>query len=574
MKAKLKEFDHLKPAPLSKGQTVRDFGPEAPPVYIPDKERLGKVLPGFLTIFEEEPAAIDPLPELPESSGRRTALAEWLTRDDHPLTTRVIVNRIWKEHFGTGIVATVSDLGHLGEDPTHPELLDWLAVNFVDHGWSLKWLHRQIVLSSAYRQSSLRADSHAEEKDPENRWLWRYPVKRLSAEQIRDALLFTSGELKETQGGPPESAATSKRRSIYTKVMRNSRDPLLGVFDFPDRMTSAGRRNSTTTPTQALELINGSLTMQRARALAARVSKLSPENRPESAVRQAIQLTLGRDPTDQELMHFTQFLSHGNQSGAVVAFSKLPHTRSMALEVSDAGTQLPLQTATAVNLPTNQFTIECEITLRQLYPDATVRTIASHWDSNTRNPGWSLGITSAKSNYTPRNLIFQFVGLDGSGTRKYEVVPSGILMDLNTPYAVSASVNLSDASDAGVYFHVKNLKTNEVRTANVKHTVVQAEAVKQPFVIGGRATAKRQRFNGWIDNLRLSRVALSPEQIKLGDRDASQTVAHWTFDTEQPRVDSIHQRQLNPLGNIVGVSPALTDLCHVLLNSNEFLYID
>ncbi len=573
LKEKLKEFDHLKPAPLQLGQTIRDFGRDTTPVFIPGKERLGEVQPGFLTIFEEEPAIVESLPEVPDTSGRRTALAKWLTRADHPLTTRVIVNRIWKEHFGTGIVATLSDFGHLGETPSHPELLDWLAVNFVENGWSLKWLHREIVLSSTYRQTSLRQDEQAQVLDPDNRLLWRYNVKRLGAEQIRDALLFTSGELKTKDGGASESAATSTRRSVYAKVMRNDRDPLLDVFDFPDRMTSSGSRNSTTTPTQSLELINGNWTMQRAQALAKRVFDQTKGGGAESSVHEAVQLALGREPTEQELRNFTEFLESGNQSATVMSISNMPGTKLSALEVSDVGSQLPLQTLSADKLPTNQFTIEATINLRNLYPDSTVRTIASHWDSNTRNPGWSLGITSTKSSYTPRNLIFQFVGLNSEGSRAYEVIPSGILIDLNTPYQIVGSVNLEDASEQGVYFEVKNLITGEVKTANMKHTVIKSEPHENPFVIGGRAANQRQRFDGWIGNVTLSNVAVPNEQLGHPTREPGDVFAAWNFQAD-PLIDTVHQQRLIPFGNATGVSPSLVDLCHVLLNSNEFLYID
>ena len=182
------------------------------------------------------------VPSAANSTGRRTALARWLTRPDHPLTARVMVNRLWQYHFGRGLVATSSDFGRLGERPSHPELLDWLASEFVGHGWSLKQLHRLIMTSAAYRQSALRpAPEAARLKDPDNRLLWRMNTRRLDAEQIRDAMLAVSGELDPTHGRPRRWTRREPRRTIYTKVIRNTRDPLLDAFDVARRLAQHAR---------------------------------------------------------------------------------------------------------------------------------------------------------------------------------------------------------------------------------------------------------------------------------------------------------------------------------------------
>ncbi|MFG0297623.1 MAG: DUF1553 domain-containing protein, partial [Maioricimonas sp. JB045] len=306
LKKELAAFDAIKPAPLPKGRTATDVGASAPVVYIPGKERLGEVEPGFLSVFEEAPAEILPPGEL-STTGRRTTLARWLTRPDHPLTTRVITNRIWQQLFGTGLVATPSDFGHLGEPPSHPELLDWLARRFVEEGWSLKWLHREILLSETFRQSARPSEvTLAMEKDPANRLLWRFPIRRLTAEQIRDAMLVVSGELQETVGGPSVDA-TAPRRSIYVKVRRNRPDPMLKSFDFPDRVSSVGQRNVTTTPSQSLLMINGSWPLERSQKFAARVIREVPGG-DESRVRRAYQLALAREPSEQELFRAVEYL--------------------------------------------------------------------------------------------------------------------------------------------------------------------------------------------------------------------------------------------------------------------------
>jgi hypothetical protein len=313
----LATFDRLKPQQHPQARMVSEFGPTAPVVFIPDKQRQGAVEPGFLSVIDPGPAVIPPPPEDSSTSGRRTVLAQWLTRPDHPLTSRIIVNRIWQSHFGKGLVATPSDFGRLGEAPSHPELLDWLAVNLVEQGWSLKWLHRQILLSSTYRQASFRSDEErpvraksemakAQEIDPQNRLLWHAPVRRLCGEQIRDSALAATGELDDAAGGEGTDVAAS-RRSIYTKVIRNRRDPLLDVFDFPERFSSVGERNTTTSPTQSLFMINGDWMLDRAKKLAERVAREAPGGE-DSRVRLAYRLAVARDATVPELERAVNFI--------------------------------------------------------------------------------------------------------------------------------------------------------------------------------------------------------------------------------------------------------------------------
>src|SRR5205085_1566693 len=201
-----------------------------------------------LTLLDKKPAKISSTPGGAKSSGRRAALARWLTDPENPLTARVIVNRVWQQHFGRGLVASASDFGRLGGEPTHPELLDWLADRFIKEGWSLKKLHRLIVTSATYRQSATHPNPRPGRiADPENKLLWRAAVRRLDAEQIRDAIYAVTGELDPSAGGPG-AAHTDPRRSIYTRIMRNSRDPLLDVFDAPLWFSSASSRDTTTTP--------------------------------------------------------------------------------------------------------------------------------------------------------------------------------------------------------------------------------------------------------------------------------------------------------------------------------------
>jgi hypothetical protein len=312
---RLKEFDALKPAALPEVMTATDVGPVAPATEIPGNRRAGAIEPGFLSALDPAPARVDPLPapRAARSTGRRLALARWICRADHPLTTRVIVNRVWQQHFGKGLVATSSDFGRLGEAPSHPELLDWLARRFVADGWRLKPLHRLIVTSAAYRQTAERTESEVETArriDPENRLLWKREVRRLDAEEIRDALLAVSGELEPTVGGPPVDTG-QPRRAIETKVIRNSRDPLLDVFDAPDGYSSSGRRITTTTATQALLLINGGWALDRARKLAGRLERSSVINSSDprdARIALAFRLVYGRPPSAEERAEAAAFL--------------------------------------------------------------------------------------------------------------------------------------------------------------------------------------------------------------------------------------------------------------------------
>jgi hypothetical protein len=236
----------------------------------------------------------------------------------------VIVNRLWQHHFGTGLVPSSGDFGLTGERPTHPELLNWLAVELTDHGWSLKHVHRLIVTSAAYRQSA-KADA-GNTADPENTLLWKFPGRRLDGEALRDALLAVGGRLNPKAGGPsvfpevpPELLKTAPqwkvtadpaerdRRSIYVFVKRNLRYPLFALFDATDRVETCSRRFVTTTAPQALTLLNDPLVLGFARSFAARVTKEAGTD-PAKVVDRAFRIAFGRPPTTEERAASLAFL--------------------------------------------------------------------------------------------------------------------------------------------------------------------------------------------------------------------------------------------------------------------------
>lgn len=328
LKAQLDQFKSLHPGPIPTGTMICDAGAEAPATYVLSKGVYDapkeEVKPGVPAVLDRKPMAI-PRPANAHSTGRRAALARWLTEPNNPLTARIMVNRLWSHHFGRGIVGTPSDFGVKGDQPTHPELLDYLARRFVDSGWNIKAMQRLIVTSAAYRQGSDYREAAAK-VDPEDRLLWRYPRQRLEGEAIRDESLAVAGLLDERVGGPSvfppippgmESRggwhvsarpADQDRRSIYIFVRRNTLYPMLEVFDMPDTHESCPRRYNTTTPLQALTLLNDKLTLQWAQAFAGRVIQEAGTDAREQ-IKRAYRIAVGRLPTASEMDRINSFFS-------------------------------------------------------------------------------------------------------------------------------------------------------------------------------------------------------------------------------------------------------------------------
>lgn len=256
---------------------------------------------------------------LPTKGSGRAELAAAITARDNPLTARVMVNRIWRGHFGTGLVQTPSNFGQLGDRPTHPELLDDLAVRFMESGWSLKKLHREILLSATYQQSSdFRSDAAA--IDPENRLLWRMNRRRLEVEPWRDAMLAVTGELDRTVGGPPVDLGSSgnHRRTLYAFISRHQLNELLRLFDFPDPNITSDRRSVTTVPLQQLFVLNSDFMAQRAKVLVARLNKEASASDDAARIQTVFGWLYGRSPTDEEVHLGRSFLasvSTGTETG-------------------------------------------------------------------------------------------------------------------------------------------------------------------------------------------------------------------------------------------------------------------
>jgi hypothetical protein len=340
MDAKIAEVRGRKPAEdfLS---VVTEPADKIPVTYLfhrgDPKQPKDPIPPGALSVLappSRHIAFAEDDPSLP-TSGRRLAFARWLTSGTNPLVARVLVNRVWLHHFGRGLVATPSDFGTMGERPSHPELLDWLANDFVEHGWRLKRLHRLIMTSTAYRQSSVR-NARGDERDPENRLYWRKPVHRLDAEAIRDTMLAASGSLNKKMFGPPvpvrpdvhgqiivgvdktegdnkmpvEVALNGEeyRRSVYIQVRRSRPLAMLHAFDAPVMEVNCEQRQSSTVATQSLMLMNSAFLLDQAMRFATRLEKEVEKDVPGQIAR-AWQIAFSRAPSDSESGAAREFLA-------------------------------------------------------------------------------------------------------------------------------------------------------------------------------------------------------------------------------------------------------------------------
>jgi len=574
----LAQHDSLKPQPLpTQAFAATDVGPIAPVTLIPDHPERRPIEPGFLTLLEEAPATIEPPVAALGTTGRRTALARWIASPDNPLTARVIVNRIWQQHFGRGLVGTANEFGHLGEQPSHPELLDWLADWFIEEGWSLKKLHRLILTSATFAQVSDRPlGDRLAEVDPENKLLWRTNPRRLAGEEITDTVLIASGGI---------AATSTKQRAVYKPVLRNRPDQLLAAFDLPDRIQSAGQRHRTTTPSQALMMANGDWGREQAQTIARKLKALDDAAFVETLHRRLF----SRSATAAELDDAVNFLAAYE---AVVPIDTGPSEAEQLVAMPD-GLAGPARHAVAITpegglavqlqktqpLPEADFTVQAVVILKSLFKDAKVRTIAATWSGNNKSPGWSLGVTSTKSRYQPLNLILQLVGkTEDAENIHYEVVPSNLRLKLDRPYFVAASVDLDDISAQGITFYLRDLSQTDapLETASVPHEVNRGILADDPLSLGRRAD--NHSWDGLIAHLQLNATRLTAAEIEA--KTMREPVLDWRFDTP----DAIG-RDASGQGNHATITTGEPDqlsppdqaraaLAHALLNTNELLYLD
>jgi mono/diheme cytochrome c family protein len=343
--AKVKELEAQRPEPYPAAMSVTEAGSKAPPSYFLFRGSPGQrgslMKPGILSVASRSEWNFAEPPETAQTTWRRRGFAEWLASPQNPLTARVMVNRIWQHHFGEGIVRTPSNFGKTGERPTHPELLDWLATEFVQKGWSMKAMHRLIMNSETYQ---MKADDIAANVaiDRDNKYLWRMPRRRLEGEAIRDSIMAVAGNLDRTVGGPavhpyidpalyqssskrtwvgkPDSDPSTWRRSVYVFSKRSIPLPFLDVFDRPDSVGSCARRNRSTIAPQALILMNNAFVLMEANKFAERLRKEGGTD-PAEQIDRAFQLTLSRKPTPKEREQSLAFLRTGEN--ALTDFSQV-----------------------------------------------------------------------------------------------------------------------------------------------------------------------------------------------------------------------------------------------------------
>ena len=516
------------------------------------------------------------------TSGQRLSFARWLTKPDHPLTARVFVNRIWQHHFGMGLVATPDDFGQTGSTPSHPELLDWLAVEFVRRGWSLKDLHRLIVTSSGWRQQS-RVRPKAAAIDPENRLLWRMPLRRMSAEVLRDSLLAVTGELNSKMNGAPvgvtsnsdgqvitDESAPGRRRSVFLLHRRSQPVTVLETFDLPRMTTNCLKRRTSNVVSQALLLLNSGFADRRAARLAERILHEAGDDRRKQ-ITLATQKVLGRLPTDEELhigLEFVEAQSAGY--GQKAAQKRPPKVTSLIGMHASKGITFDLQAVRKAH-PGFAVTSFAAVAALGYYPDdlgdahyqicLDGKTVQSgHLRNNT------FELVSQKLSEKQRFLTLMTLS-NGSMSTDWTFFGNPVL-SLVSSDGQTKSLNLADivaggdgtgtGADRGI--NPWNGHVEEKRAGSTQGTSDKANAVSWSPLIDAVFVP-----NGSGKEIEVSTSGLRVKGVSVGS--AGVTYGHiWNG----------HNNGVTGLKtpSIAEASPALVDYCLVLMNSAEFLYVD
>ncbi len=548
-------------------------------------------------------------PEDAKTSRRRLQLAQWIASPQNPLTARVIVNRLWQHHFGEGLVRTPNNFGFTGDQPTHPQLLDWLADELVRGGWKLKRLHKLMLMSRTYRQASVHPrQADYEKRDYENRLLWKSHRRRLDAETLRDAMLAVSGSLDLTTGGPsfkptinPEALEglsrkggawkaspqeQQNRRSLYIFTQRSLLVPLMTTFDFSDTTLPCAQRDVTTVAPQALALLNNEFVHCQSREIAGQVLKQGGEDR-SAQVGAAWRRVFGRDPSpreaeaavahlEQQRRRFAQLLEQEqpdsgptaeslagiaglvlnlrsdrglrlDETGGAVSWEDTSGEAHHAMQVNELSR--PKLVADAINghpalrfdgkrsflklagsvLASQQHTI---IAVASDQGSGGHREIFSNWDG----PGGN-SVTST------------FVGSTGGATVRFSdnFAAAGELRNQRQPFIISA---VSGAHGAVVFQNGGQIARKDVPLTK--------RNLKPPYVIGRQGTLNGEYWNGDIAELLVFDRALSDDERELVEG----YLRHRYGLQKEPAFP--HDPELL----------ALASLCHVLLNSNEFMYVD
>ena len=596
LKRQLAEHDKQKPEDPPFVLTVRETGAQGVDAVIPKKNTI--VPPAFLTVlsanYPAEPAAITPAAD-GTTTGRRTVLARWLTEKSNPFTARLAMNRLWQLNFRRGLAPYASDFGRLGEPPSHPELLDWLSAEFMAKGWDQKAMHRLILTSAVYRRSSQHpSPKDGQLKDPQNALLWRFQPQRLESEQIRDAVFAACGDLKTDKQAGPSVVYGEPVRSIFTRIMRNNRDPLADVFDAPQWFSSASSRDVTTTPIQSLLLLNSPFMLKRGEILATRIAKEIPDDEA-AQVRRLYQVLFARTPTATEVGRAATFLkevrSQKNSATVTAAIAndflpeKVPFRDGQGAHM-DAGHRKPFVARGATDADFTQgFTIEAVIVPRTVSEAGSVRVIAAQ-AGNGKEGYWQFGVTGQKSRRAPRVLVLQAHGPLLGGTFGEAVQFSNLRIEMNKPYYVAAAVRYADKNGPGeVAFTLKDLANDDEPLLHdrVATSLTAVRAAAQPIQLGGKGTDRESSFHGVIDDVRLSAGALDDQGLLYSNEDVKPSaLGFWRFENKTGTLrDSSGKGRDLAVGMVKVAAPEaktanapLAALCHALLNSSEFLYVE
>ncbi|MDG2131561.1 MAG: DUF1553 domain-containing protein [Fuerstiella sp.] len=592
-----------------------DVGRLPPPLHVlKNGERahpLHAVTPASLSMIPALERVFDPSPKTSKTSKRRLQLAEWIASEDNPLTARVMVNRLWLHHFGKGIVRSPNNFGFLADPPTHPDLLDWLAAEFVHGGWSIKRIHKLILTSETWRQSSLHPQfSEYQVQDADNRLWWRAERRRLDAESLRDAMLATTGELDRRIGGPgfrptinaaaleglsrksaawqASSPEEQRRRSLYIYSKRGLLPPMMTTFNLADATQSCGRRDVTTVPTQALVLLNNQFAHDRSETLAHTILLKTTDHQDQ--IQKSFSAVYGRTPTGQELslatahleiqaQHFEQSdpqqstaaagkqdrlsrqaseslvlhlrADHGithDPAGHVSRWKDLSGNNHDAFQV-ERNRQPSLVESEFNGHPAVSFDgkghflhLQDRLLQQQQHTIIAVvsdlgtpghRTLLSNWNGGVGNSVNSL-----------------FLGLTSEATVRFSdaFADAGRINERTMPFTIAA-VNGAGGSAVFQNGHELSSRTNPLPQRNMATN----------WVIGQQGNINGEFWNGGVAELRVFSKALSTDERQLIE-------------------DELHKRYGIPrLRRSPQQSPAelaLASLVHVLLNSNEFIYVD
>lgn len=486
-------------------------------------------------------------PELP-TTGRRLAYARWLTNGRHPLLTRVLVNRFWLGHFGQGLVSTPADFGRLGERPSHPELLDWLADEFVGQGWKLKQFHRLLMVSTAYRQASVR-NSQAESIDADNRLLWRMPVRRLEAEALRDSMLASAGVLDTTMFGPavpvsPDDAGQvlvtneTPRRSVYIQSRRTQPVAILTAFDAPVMEVNCERRVSSTVAGQSLMLMNSEFALKHARLVAERVRKEAP-----AELSAALQPVAMQYPVQSGSLWSYGYGELDQDAGRVLTFTELPHWTGSGWQ---GGAQLP---------------------------DAKLGWVIVHAvGGHTADPK---GFSPIRRWTAPRAGVIRVAGTLKHGSESGDGVRGTLVSSRQGRLGVVEAHHGEAALAAQA----------EVQPGDVIDFVVDRKADENSDTFEWRATitydgaaaGTRSAWDSYADFHGPNPPALAPQIARawqvLLQRDITPEELALALQFAGRQLQTLADRPGNPAFPDTQLQ-VLTNLCQTLMSSNEFLYID